>query len=158
MRHQEVIIELIRKNGYRRIAEVGVCKGYTAFTVLSRCEVEVYYAIDSRFNPEFYQHLTQHYYPELKVYSITSREAAGQIPSNLDLVFIDADHSEAAVVYDICLWLPKVRPGGILCGHDYGSPKWQGVKAAVDRVLDRDKVELVDTKGVKLWIYKKPSP
>ena len=37
---------------------------------------------------------------------------------SLDLVFIDGDHSFAAVRADIAAWLPKVRPGGILCGHD----------------------------------------
>lgn len=37
----------------------------------------------------------------------------------LDLVFIDAIHLYEAVKKDIAAWLPKVRPGGILCGDDY---------------------------------------
>lgn len=54
----------------------------------------------------------------------------------MDLVFIDADHRYPAVRDDIAAWWPKVRPGGILCGHDYFSPRngaggW-GVKQAVD--------------------------
>lgn len=39
----------------------------------------------------------------------------------LDLVFIDADHCYDAVKEDIQAWLPHVRDGGILCGHDYCS-------------------------------------
>lgn len=35
-----------------------------------------------------------------------------------DLVFIDADHSYAAVRDDVAAWRSKVRPGGLLCGHD----------------------------------------
>ncbi len=35
-----------------------------------------------------------------------------------DLVFIDADHSYQAVRDDVAAWRSKVRPGGILCGHD----------------------------------------
>ena len=35
-----------------------------------------------------------------------------------DLVFIDADHSYDSVRNDIAAWRSKVRPGGILCGHD----------------------------------------
>lgn len=49
---------------------------------------------------------------------------------SLDLVFIDADHSYEAVKADIAAWEPKVRPGGILCGHDYGV--FPGVTRAVN--------------------------
>lgn len=51
---------------------------------------------------------------------------------SVDFCYIDADHTEAAVARDIEAWLPKMRPGGILAGHDYDSP---GVSAAVDRLL-----------------------
>lgn len=36
-----------------------------------------------------------------------------------DFVYIDADHTEAAVYADLCAWWTKVRPGGVLAGHDY---------------------------------------
>ncbi len=35
-----------------------------------------------------------------------------------DLVFIDADHRHSMVKMDIEAWLPIVKQGGILCGHD----------------------------------------
>ncbi|MBY0231925.1 MAG: class I SAM-dependent methyltransferase [Gemmataceae bacterium] len=37
---------------------------------------------------------------------------------SLDLVFIDGNHGYSHARADILAWLPKVRPGGILCGHD----------------------------------------
>lgn len=52
---------------------------------------------------------------------------------SLDFVFIDAEHSEAAVYQDIISWVPKIKPGGLLCGHDYGQRSFPGVKKAVDR-------------------------
>lgn len=37
---------------------------------------------------------------------------------SFDLVFIDGDHRYEGIRRDIELWRRKVRPGGILCGHD----------------------------------------
>jgi hypothetical protein len=38
--------------------------------------------------------------------------------SSIDLLFIDAGHTYNEVYQDIELWLPKVKKGGIICGHD----------------------------------------
>ncbi len=54
------------------------------------------------------------------VWRMTSEQAASVIPDNtLDFCYIDADHSYEAVRRDIEMWLPKVKLGGIICGHDY---------------------------------------
>lgn len=37
---------------------------------------------------------------------------------SLDLVFIDGNHGYSHARQDVLAWLPKVRRGGILCGHD----------------------------------------
>ncbi|CAK0856203.1 unnamed protein product [Prorocentrum cordatum] len=43
-----------------------------------------------------------------------------QVPErSLDLVFLDARHDYEAVAADVVAWRPKVRPGGILSGHDF---------------------------------------
>ena len=50
---------------------------------------------------------------------MSSRDAAELVKDCFfDLVFIDGDHSYDETVCDIELWLPKITPGGILCGHD----------------------------------------
>ena len=41
---------------------------------------------------------------------------------SFDMVFLDADHSYDGVKEDIHEWMPKVKPGGWLGGHDYGEP------------------------------------
>lgn len=43
---------------------------------------------------------------------------------SLDFVYIDANHAYDYVVDDIAIWLPKVKPGGFLCGHDYIKMDW----------------------------------
>lgn len=40
-----------------------------------------------------------------------------------DFFWIDADHRYHAIKRDIELWLPKVKKGGILSGHDYDAPE-----------------------------------
>lgn len=55
---------------------------------------------------------------------------------SLDVVMIDGDHSEAAVAIDIAAWRRRVRPGGLLAGHDYG-PMFPGVVGVVDSIGDR---------------------
>jgi hypothetical protein len=39
----------------------------------------------------------------------------------LDFVYIDASHVFEHVVADLAAWIPKVRKGGIISGHDYRS-------------------------------------
>lgn len=65
-----------------------------------------------------------------------SVEAANEIPDGyLDFVFIDADHTYEGCKRDILAWLPKVRPGGIISGHDYENGTAWGVKQAVDEIF-----------------------
>jgi hypothetical protein len=53
--------------------------------------------------------------------------AAGSVST----VFIDADHSYEAVKSQIAAWMPTLTPRGRLCGHDFNSTKWPGVRPAV---------------------------
>ncbi len=64
----------------------------------------------------------------------TSVIASTIIRNDLAAVYIDGDHSYEAVRDDIKAWLPKVRKGGILAGHDYGAG-WPGVQKAVHEIL-----------------------
>ena len=76
--------------------------------------------------------------------------AANTVDGLLDFVFIDADHSYESVKQDIEAWLPKVRSGGILAGHDY-SIHHKGVKRAVqERFSERFKV----ADGKVWWVQK----
>lgn len=57
---------------------------------------------------------------------------------SLDFVYIDGDHRFRYVAEDIFEWSKKVRPGGIVSGHDYfdTSPKASNVLCHVRVVVD----------------------
>jgi hypothetical protein len=54
---------------------------------------------------------------------------------SLDFAFLDGNHSFPFVLADCLIWWPKIKPGGILCGHDIGihKPPTHEAKRAVDR-------------------------
>ena len=61
--------------------------------------------------------------------TVAARYGAG----TFDAVFIDADHKYATVVADITSWCPTLKPGGLLCGHDFTNPC--GVEQAVRELV-----------------------
>jgi len=70
--------------------------------------------------------------------------------NSLDFVFIDAAHDYENVKRDIESWLPKIKVGGILAGHDYET-SIDGVKRAVDEVFKNKEI----TNKENCWIYEK---
>jgi len=51
--------------------------------------------------------------------------------SSLDFVYLDGNHSKDAVDGDLRLWYPKLKVGGVICGHDYSSNPENDVNRAV---------------------------
>jgi len=64
-----------------------------------------------------------------------SSEAAASMYSDgmLDFVYVDADHHYENVCKDIMAWIPKLKKGGIMAGHDYHN--YEGVRRAVNQLL-----------------------
>jgi predicted O-methyltransferase YrrM len=63
-----------------------------------------------------------------------STHAAGLVKDGLDFVFIDAAHDYENCKADIQAWLPKVRSGGTLAGHDFDGT-FPGVVKSVKEML-----------------------
>jgi hypothetical protein len=56
----------------------------------------------------------------VRIHRATSLEAAATFPDEyFDWVYIDGDHSEAAVYADLQAYKRKLKPGGLLAGDDY---------------------------------------
>jgi hypothetical protein len=54
----------------------------------------------------------------VKLTSVAASSAPSR-PAEVDFVYIDGNHGYRAVSEDIRAWWPKIRPGGVLGGHDF---------------------------------------
>jgi SAM-dependent methyltransferase len=77
----------------------------------------------------------------------------------LDFVYIDGDHHFENVLEDIREWSKKVRPGGIVSGHDYRC-YWRntedvGVSKAVDMCAEGKKLFVYNWDRSSSWFYVK---
>lgn len=74
----------------------------------------------------------------------TSMEAVKDFQDNsLDFVFIDGNHEYSFVLEDIQEWTKKVKPGGIVYGHDYtpSTEKKYGIIEAIQKYTKDNDLE-----------------
>jgi len=171
---------LYNELGYRVGAEIGVNKGSNALRIL-------------RSNPELKLHLIDPWIlyegmndfyqgcERTDAYNITRRRMEGYNveiikefsmdavkrfeDESLDFVYIDGNHEWPYVTQDIFYWAQKVKPGGIVAGHDYltnpRAGKFNEVTAAVDGYTKAfnikhwfvvDKGDFPDNPGSWFWV------
>ena len=75
-------------------------------------------------------------YNNIKKIKDSSYNASNMFPDkSLDFVYIDAAHDYENVKKDILSWLPKVKDGGYIAGHDYRYDPNIGVYEAVNDIF-----------------------
>jgi hypothetical protein len=93
---------------------------------------------------------TRHFKDIIKLHESYSYKVADNfIDGTIDFVYIDGDHNYEAVKRDIQLYLPKIKDGGIIAGHDYHE-EWPGVIKAVEEVLGKPNHVHKDS----TWVHK----
>lgn len=164
----------LRGNG----VEVGTHRGVFANMLLRSWDCRILYLVDpyeSGYDPTDYvsgcdrvvdlyamTELLKPHAHRYQLIKLKSVEAAGRLENDsLDFVYIDACHQEEAVFADLCAWWPKLRPGGLLAGHDiveYGtdwSYKIQRALTRFERSLRTEQLlcELVVEPDGAAWSY-----
>jgi predicted O-methyltransferase YrrM len=86
---------------------------------------------------------------KVTTYKLTSNDALSLLQGEkFDFIYIDGIHQYENVYEDIMNYLPLVKEGGIIGGHDYGGP-WKGVQQAVDQVFGQPDKVFKDTSWIK---------
>lgn len=137
---------------YESVVEIGTFKGRSAHALLSGLSKTVtcidpwnYETGKVMVGEEEYQEFLKNVEPvrggngRLNVIRNISTIASKEV-GNVDMVFIDGDHSYESVIEDIKTWLPKTNR--LICGHDY-SMIYPGVIEAVDELFG-DRVRQID--------------
>lgn len=124
---REVLAALLP--GAKRVVEIGVFEGFTTRMLAERADPDAtIYGIDpfpaGRLGICWGERIARSYngrhLANGKVHLIAkcSTDVGGDVPTPVDLVFIDGDHSEAGVAADWAHWSERVGSGGIIALHD----------------------------------------
>jgi hypothetical protein len=167
-------------------AEVGVRVGRYSELLLSRWQGRLLISIDpwleapadeyvdhsnvpQKLQEEFYERTRSRlaaFGARSEIWRATSAEAATRVgDGDLDFVYIDARHDYDSVLEDLELWFAKVRPGGIVAGHDYLDGERDGtiygVRRAVDEFFHRRALPVHATRErpprLRSWLVEVPS-
>lgn len=95
---------------------------------------------------EVFKERTDRFGDRRVIHRATSTNAAEQVRGSLKFAFIDGDHSYESAKNDIFKWAPKLKQGGLLCGHDYDKG-WPGVYEAVNECVGEVNV----VSGTSVW-------
>ncbi len=169
--HTKFLVKLLKDVALHTCVEVGVFKGDNAYGLLASTNMRLLIGVDPYMRyPAFDDNLNN---PrgvvaraDLKqvrnemlfrmekfgsrfmlITDFSTNVASRYANSYFDFVFIDGNHAYPYVAEDIRAWLPKVRPGGILAGHDYVDKPKYGVIQACHEILPDHK----SNKRAKVW-------
>lgn len=187
-RHVRSLIALLSQTGEERLrgAEVGVALGETSRALLERFPNLELYMVDSwstyedadpyylsgdlcaRLTAEQQRERAREAARNTKFAearrtivvqdSVAGVELTGEEP--LDFAFLDADHTYEGVKRDLEAWWPRIRPGGLLTGHDYGGLRNRlglfGVSRAVDEFARQRGLSVEKSPGL-VWSIRRPA-
>lgn len=150
---------------HARGAEIGVLQGANAISLLINLpDLELLYCVDNwswnhRENMIKYFENMEPYKGRIRILHMKSTDAHIHVEDgSLDFVFIDANHRYENVITDIVCWIPKIKIGGIISGHDYihyETACAYDVKGAVNKMFPKAEIQgqiwYVIKRGDKNW-------
>src|SRR5687767_12091660 len=132
--NREGLAKLFNELGFKKIAEIGVEQGeYSEVLAKANPDAQLFLIDAWKAYSGYRDHVSQSKLDgfleavkaRMKPYGANiiraySVDAAKEFENeSLDAAYIDANHCFEQVVADLAAWVPKVREGGIVSGHDY---------------------------------------
>lgn len=144
--------------------EIGTDQGTTTEYLLRSIPDLTLYGVDdyTENRTENIQNLTyQMYMDNVKKYSDrhihirkTSDDALSEFKDeSMDFIFVDGDHRYFQVLKDCQNYYPKVKKGGIFCGHDWSLPDVN--KAVVEFALSIGRANDIKIMKQDVWYWTK---
>lgn len=178
-KHRKILVDLLRQFKNPRAAEIGVSDGPTSEHLLKNVPNIHLLMVDlwTARTPDRIKKMklmmdkarkkTDFAKTQRKLIKADSLvAAAAQKNESLHLVFVDACHRTPYVVADCVAWWPKLKSGGILCGHD---TKREGIRSAYKHFVNllndvysfgiaqpKYHVDLEVKEQETVWIIQKP--
>jgi hypothetical protein len=151
-------LELLPKNSVG--AEFGCFKGEFAYWILEKVSPQRFFSVDPYWKAYGDKFPWKRQHPTLRVFEHAMwrmRQSAnyqaatvvvefdtiflsGCSDAFFDWVYIDSTHEYEQTLQELELCKSKVKPNGLICGHDYGSRRraHRGVTVAIHEWLDKN--------------------
>ena len=117
-------------------AEIGVSRGKFTAAIMAANRPRKLHLVDvwatDRYNQTLRQRVEQTYASEIAAGSVEinlgySIEVGRTFPdAYFDWIYIDTDHSSPTTRDELVVYESKMKPGGIIAGHDYVMGNWRG--------------------------------
>lgn len=127
-----LMLEKMEKNGV--VAEIGVDEGKFSQLIHKKVKPAKFHLIDmwgtDRFHDGKFEAVKTYFSEEIEegtvqIHKTMSTKAAHDFADEyFDWIYIDTDHSYETTRDELKLYAPKMKPGGIMAGHDYRMGNW----------------------------------
>ena len=153
---RELLLEKLPQNAV--VAELGVDKGDFSSLILEKCNPKRLHLVDawgsSRYGEtkralvarKFEQQAAK---GQVLISRGLSTDVVDEFDDNyFDWIYIDTDHGYQITYDELIAYLPKMKPDGVIAGHDYIIGNWNshiryGVMEAVSKFCNEHNFELI---------------
>lgn len=130
--NRQQLLDKMKKNSV--VAEIGVDEGKFSQLIHKKVKPRKFHLIDmwgsDRFHDGKFEAVKDYFAEEIvedtvQIHKKMSTKAAHDFENEyFDWIYIDTDHSYETTRDELQLYAPKMKPGGIMAGHDYRMGNW----------------------------------